>query len=44
MATLAESFMADLDELSDVSEEDDNRQQPDLDEEVRLPCSNLRVA
>lgn len=36
MATLAESFMADLDDLSDVSEDEDNRQQPDLDEEVRL--------
>jgi hypothetical protein len=43
MATLAESFMADLDELSDVSEEDDNRQQPDIDEDVRLLYCRVRV-
>eukprot|EP00884_Botryococcus_braunii_P005496 jgi/Botrbrau1/14948/Bobra.0018s0052.1 len=34
MATLAESFMADLDELSDVTEDEDNLQQPDVDEEM----------
>lgn len=41
MATLAESFMADLDELSDVTEDEDDLQQADVDEEVgSVDCSS----
>ena len=37
MATLAESFLADLEDLSDVEEDDDQQQQQEeQDEEVRL--------
>ncbi len=43
MATLAESFMADLDELSDVTEDEDNLQQPDADEEVRSAGSSVHL-
>ena len=41
MATLAESFLADLEDLSDLEGEPQEQQQQDGDQEVCLRCSEL---